>query len=289
MTKILLFTVTILFLFSGCKQDNLTPSWLNIDEFLLETDETYQGANSTKITDAWVYMDGQPLGVFELPANIPILAEGEHSFIIFAGIMDNGRSGERTIYPFYRSYDIDLNLVINDTIAITPVTEYKAATTFAFIEDFESAGFDIVKGAGSDTNITFITKEAYPEIVKYGNKCGGIFLDEIDSLYVGRTNENFILPTNQDVYLEIDYRNDNSMTMSTIYEDNGDETQELPYITMVQQTTGEEVWKKMYINLKENISFRVGADNYDVYFLSILDNDKVTGTFYLDNIKIVHN
>ena len=57
---------------------------------------------------------------------------------------------------------------------------------------------------------------------------------------------------------------------------------------MNPQTTGEEVWKKIYIDLSEDVSFEVGASSYEIYFLSYLDPDKTLGTIYIDNIKVVH-
>ena len=62
--------------------------------------------HSTKITDAWVTMDGQFLGVFEIPCIIPIhlannLQSSLHSFDIYPGIKVNGISATRAQYPFY--------------------------------------------------------------------------------------------------------------------------------------------------------------------------------------------
>ena len=83
MQKILLFIFSTVFILSGCKQDDITPSWLQIDYIGLTTNVVTEGENSHGITDAWVYMDGVALGVFELPARIPVLAEGTHEFQIF--------------------------------------------------------------------------------------------------------------------------------------------------------------------------------------------------------------
>ena len=64
--KLLFVTLFSSFLF-GCKQDDITPSWLAIDQFTLTTNPDLQGSNSHGITDAWIFMDGRALGVFELP------------------------------------------------------------------------------------------------------------------------------------------------------------------------------------------------------------------------------
>ena len=97
------------------------------------------------------------------------------------------------------------------------------------------------------------------------------------------------LPKNQQVFLEIDYRNDNSISMGVIarYPDLST-SEHTPLVIMNPQTTGEEIWKKIYIDLSEDISFEVGASSYEIYFLSYLDPDKTLGTIYIDNIKVVH-
>ena len=64
------------------------------------------------ITDAWVTMDGINLGVFELPAQIPILDEGEHNFRISPGIKENGMSATRMIYPFYEIHESSENIFL---------------------------------------------------------------------------------------------------------------------------------------------------------------------------------
>ena len=43
-------------------------------------------------------MDGTFLGAFELPSTIPILADGEHNFSIYAGVKANGISATRIRY-----------------------------------------------------------------------------------------------------------------------------------------------------------------------------------------------
>ena len=92
-------------------------------------------------------MDGEALGVHELPCVIPVLSEGTHQFIIFPGIKNNGISSTRMRYPFYKTFDITAALTKNDTTEFSPVTYYKDNVTFAFMEDFEDAGISLIKGA----------------------------------------------------------------------------------------------------------------------------------------------
>ncbi len=289
MIKKLLTLTFVCTLLAGCKQDDITPSWIKIDQFTLTTDEPTQGSNSHNITDAWIYIDSKPIGVFELPCHVPVLEEGEHELLIFPGIKNNGISDTRVRYPFYTPYETIINLTLDDTLAVNPATQYKNSLTFAYIEDFEGAGISFAKGPTSDTNMVFVTKTEFPDIVKYGEKCGGIFTNNIDSIYTGSTLESLVLPKVSEVYLEIDYRNNNSLAMGTIarYPD-GSTFERTPYIVMNPQETGEEVWKKIYIDLKEDVSVDVNVSSFEIFFIAVLDAANVTGNVYVDNIKVVH-
>jgi hypothetical protein len=287
MIKNLLFISIFTALLLGCKQDDITPSWLAIDQFTLTTNEDTQGSNSQGITDGWVFMDGVSLGVFELPCKIPVLDEGTHNFIIFPGIKNNGISSTRIKYPFYNSYQIEASLVLNDTLHLSPSTTYKYESKFAFIEDFEEPGIAFVKGPTSDTDMVFVDDS---EIVKYGDKCGAIFLAGTDSLYTGSTTSFMVLPKGgAEVFMELDYRNNNSLAMGVIarYAD-GSVDEHTPYIIMNAQPDGQEVWKKIYIDLKEDVSTEVAAVSYEIFFLAVRDDEIDESRIYIDNVKVVH-
>lgn len=272
------------FVFGGCKKDT-TPSWLVINEVDFTTNEATEGVNSHAIEDVWVYMDNQPIGVFDLPAKIPLLAEGEHDFIIYAGIRINGINATRTKYPFYKKFETTLNLTKEQETVIIPSFTYKSNTQFALLEDFEDVGIDFYKDPYSDTNIVNITATQYPTIVKYGNSCGAIYLSEIDSICKIATSANLDLPKVEDVYVEIDYMNSNSLLFSTIRENQAGSIED-PLVIMNPQE-GELEWKKIYIDIKENVSFDANATSYEIVLTSALDNNLSNGVVYLDNIKVL--
>jgi hypothetical protein len=265
-------------LFWGCKKEDLTPSWLVIDSF---------DFNSEGISDAWVYMDNIALGVFSLPARIPVLANGPHSFTIYAGIKVNGISATRTRYPFYTRYDAEITLVKNQETNVTPIVSYKSNIQFELLEDFEDIGIDFEKEIESDTNINIITKNNFPEIVKYGNNCGVIYLSEMDSVYKGVTSTNLNLPRVEEVFVEIDYMNDNSIALGVVAENSGGSAEHSPLVILNSQETETMKWKKIYISLKEDVSYELNATSFEIYLLSILDAENSSAVIYLDNIKVL--
>ncbi|MBI3135105.1 MAG: hypothetical protein HYZ14_10575 [Bacteroidetes bacterium] len=285
MKKSLLLICTASVLFS-CKEDT-TPAWLEIPSIELTTDEPVEGSDSHGITDAWVYMDGTALGVFELPAKIPVLAEGEHNFLIYAGIKNNGISATRIKYPFYDRYEVTLNLVKGEKITVNPVVNYKSNLTFELIEDFEDTGIDFSAALISDTPMVFVDKTDYPEIVKYGQRCGGIFLTETDSIFKAATATYLDLPKSEDVFMELDFLNNNSIRMGVIAQNTTDYSEHTPLVQMNPQSESSWVWKKIYIDLKEDVSYEIYATSYELYLLSVLDPENTLGKIYLDNIKVI--
>ena len=110
-------------LFSSCELYNPSepiPAYIHIEKFNLTTDYATQGSNSHKITDAWVYVDDQLIGCFELPATFPVITEGTHKVKIVAGIKVNGIASNRGQYPFYNPYEQIVNFEVGKKITLSP-------------------------------------------------------------------------------------------------------------------------------------------------------------------------
>src|SRR5689334_16065814 len=95
-----LLALTILFSFSllSCEIINPEediPSYVRAESISLVADSATQGSSASRITDVWLYVDDQPLGVYEMPVSIPVLAEGKHALAIRAGVIVNGIASTR--------------------------------------------------------------------------------------------------------------------------------------------------------------------------------------------------
>ena len=80
-------------LLSACVKNNPDPAWLEVTEWTLEANPALNGEEGQlthKITDAWVYVDEQLIGIFEVPFKIPILKEGLASIRLYPTIRVNG-------------------------------------------------------------------------------------------------------------------------------------------------------------------------------------------------------
>ena len=158
---------------------------------------------------------------------------------------------------------------------------------FELKEDFEDTGIAFQKSIGSDTAIVFVDKITSPEIVEYGNRCGAIYLDNVDSLFKAQTATFLDLPKNESVFLEIDYMNSNSLGMGVIAQNSNDYIEHTPLVIMNPQAPSTMVWKKIYIELTEDVSFETNATSYEIYLISVLDPENTTGVIYIDNIKVI--
>ena len=66
------------------KGSQTVPAYIHIDSIAVEGDYYTYGANTANITDAWVYVDDQIIGTFELPATFPVLKKGKHKVSVYA-------------------------------------------------------------------------------------------------------------------------------------------------------------------------------------------------------------
>lgn len=286
MKHLFIYTLLIVFLFS-CAKDQPEVAWLKIDKWNLVSNpdaQTPQGELSHNLSQVFVNMDGRSLGMYELPAKIPIIGDGVHEFVIIPGIINNGISRTKKRYPFLEQYKGTITLKKNDTVSFTPHTRYYSSTKF-LIEDFESPSMQLDVSTESSATLG---RNNDPNILKWGNKYGEILLTDSDSLIAFVTNFQTVLPKlGTEVYLEFDFMNTNSLLTSTIAYGNGDFHID-PYVIIAPQKEGEAVWKHAYIDLKENVSYYQTTPINEVQFTLLLDEMGTSKYFYIDNIKLIY-
>ena len=284
-----IYPLFLLFIFglSACQED-LTPSWIEINTFDFTTNVTVEGEPTHDITDAWIYIDNKSLGVWEIPFRMPVLDEGEHEVKIFAGIKLNGISDTRTDYDFYTEYTETVTLTKNETTTIKPHFGYKGAVNFKAKEDFEDTGTILNPNNDLDTTkIKIINKNDFPDIVKYGNNCAKISLSEIDTMIKVYTNLDIGIPFGK-VFLELDYLTDNSFTIGIIDETSTKSNDAGAYAGVNATNPDNFVWKKIYFDITEQVHRNIEATKFEFYILALLDQTNTQANIYIDNIKILH-
>jgi len=250
---------TVFGAFYGCNIINPAeeiPSILKIEKTSVETDYELEGTDKHNITDVWVFAGNEPLGVFPLPATIPILNEGSTEISIFPGVKLNNQAINRNIYEVIKSNVSSINLIPGDTSIFNPVFKYKKKDEdiyFDFINNFDFSN-DFESQAGSvDLKLT--------------------------------TNENIVFEGERSLTLVLDhYKIDAPITVNVIQQfyDGANISISILNIGAVNE------WTKIYIPLRDAI---VGISNlYSIRlsFSGIKPPDLNTARFSWDNIKLVH-
>lgn len=280
--------LVLLFILSSCIKNNERPSWLKIEKWSLQANGVLNGSEgqlTQNFTDAWVYIDDNLIGVFELPVKIPVLQEGAKKISIYPAIRRNGISATKGIYPFCQPHIINPTLVRGEVLNIQPATSYYSTCKF-WIEDFEQAG---IKFETDPTSNAALERLLHSESDLYGQYYGHVSLTSSDSLWTGYTSGEMILPKGgAEVYLEVDYKNTNQILTGVIGFLNTGNIKDNPNIRMNQQPVGAVVWKKIYIDIKEIVSNSLTANYFKQYIQVLLDAGETSGEVYIDNIKVIH-
>ena len=283
-SKLILCLIPIILGIHSCEiinPEEEIPSYIHIDSFQLQiNDSIKEGSSSHKITDAWVFIDDELLGTFELPVTLPVLNEGKHILKIRAGIKVNGIADTRDKYPFYDFFTENINLIRGATIEVNPVVEYFNTTVFEWIEDFNGVGISLEPKSNSDTTIKNINASS---LVFEGNGSGEIIMDSNMDFAEVFTSSDYQLPKNKTpVYLELNYKNNFVFTIG-IYANNP--TQSIQNNIIWINPSSE--WNKIYIDLTQHVSQEINALDFKIFF-GVLNSNNESPEIYLDNIKLLH-
>ncbi|MBK9291323.1 MAG: hypothetical protein IPM52_06830 [Bacteroidetes bacterium] len=287
--RILIFVFIASLFHTACYKfegDQTVPAYLRIDSIRFSTDYATQGSNTHNISDAWVYVNGQLIGAFELPATFPVLARGKQRLEIRPGIKLNGIAATRVPYPFMKPIVVENFEFFEDSVVrFNPQTTYYENLRFLWKEDFERISFTLEKTNQSDTTINRTEPANHPEawLSPYSAYSGKIHLTGNRKFFRIMSHQGFNLPGNgSPVFLELDYKCDRPFGVGLLIRiDNNIEA--FPLVVVNKSNS----WNKIYINLTPLASTYSYAEWFKVYFESELASE-TEARFYFDNIKLIH-
>lgn len=278
MRKILIL-ISLSILFTRCELVDTfdeTPMYLDIPEISFSSTNSNISDNS-QISDVWVFVDGFSVGVFPLPAVVPVLGEDNVQVSLFAGVRESGQVNVPVNYPFYERMEMEIPFQSGETIPVDFVTTYTDPTVLTLNDNFESfTAFDL--DLDGDPASTITTTENTP----FGNLAGRIEVTPETSNYRQGTSALFNVSDFQsaDIYLELDHRNDVNFIV-TISGTSNNSPLEQPVILLFPN----DDWEKLYIDL----SFILLAGDFDQFRIVIEgDGGAAQGFVDLDNIRLVH-
>lgn len=278
------FCAFYLFFLIACSKKNPDPAWLKINEWNLISNKTNkEGELSHNFSNAYIEIDDKTVGFFELPIQLPILEIGKHTIKIYPVVLNNGISASKTIYPFCVPYKLDVELNQNKTLTINPQTSYYTDCTF-WIEDFEDAGIKLKSDAGYED---FFSTSNDKKFLKFGNNYGRILVTKTNPIWQGQTTTNNSLPQGKNIYLELDYLNTTNL-LTGVHIINTSGITYNPNVTLNAQEKTNLKWKKVYIDLRQMVSYSMTGSIFEQYF-NVSDNSSTDSNFVLlDNIKLIY-
>lgn len=300
-----IFLVGIVLLLFSCKKfsgSQEIPAYLRIEPWTLTTNYEIEGAATEAITDAWVYINGNLLGCYELKNHddgkyvmVPVLEKGEKTIQLYPGVKMNGIASTRIQYPFYKPYKIKKTLVEGEIDTITPSTKYYSIDStlmrIKMMEDFEE--INNIKIYRFDTT--------YAELHQVSHRTdANAWMDPFDTINHYRSGhvhlgdsikkmglasgELYNLPAvGNYVMMEMDYKCDAEILIGLFIwsAQNGLQDKELYYLKAT------DTWKKAYINYSPTITENNNASYFKFYLKSAVTGEE-TADLYFDNIKLIY-
>ncbi|HNG91018.1 MAG TPA: hypothetical protein PK858_12460, partial [Saprospiraceae bacterium] len=163
---------------AACKdQAEQIPAYLNIQPFNVSGEG---GAAWHKFTDGWLYVNGEFLGAYTLPATVPVLAEGKSEVIVYPGVKENGIAATPNLYPFMLKYSTTAELRPAETSVVRPTTDYDPDVKFAWALDrstFDGGSTVVITDRDADPDRTF-------QIPPGGGFAGKGIVMEVDTPHV---------------------------------------------------------------------------------------------------------
>lgn len=243
------------------------------------TKNTSQGSGSNKITDLYLYVNGQFQGAYPVGHLLPIVTKGQPVTInVFAGIKNNGINQTRISWNFYQNIELDTVVESGKTIERPFSFIYDPNVVFKWIEDFDNpTATTMINSPISNSQYKIAPAadcyEGKSLMLEIAPNSGSIIAQVESSGY-------YALPAgSSNVYLEMDYKCNQAFEVGLF---GGSE------LKVALNINPQENWNKIYIQLSNAVSNSPVYDKYKVYFRMVKTTDNDNPKLYLDNLKLVH-
>ncbi len=279
-------------LFYSCdKEDEQVPAYLHITKFSFTSKVSDFGLGTSEIISAKVFVNGQEIGNFELPATIPVLSSGKSIIEVFPNVKENGSISNQKYYKPYTSFRDTLFLTPKVIDTIVPTSTYRSNTNLVWMEDFEDQAISMVKSGynnSKDSIVAIPTNTSGVDQPFTGSDYTGYvnITDDTLVIFERSTVNSFELPNlGTDVYVEMDIKT-NVPVQVGIYADNNITVIQSP-VLVVNATDGK--WKKIYVNLKSETGDLASGTKVRIFLGTYKESgDTVDKHIYIDNLKLLY-
>lgn len=275
-TTLFLSLLVVLFAIGSTSCDLINPeeqipSFIRIDSISPVLDGDTQVVH--EIVDAWVYDNEKLVGVYEMPATVPILRDGQANIRIRPGVKLNGLAASRWKYEFLEDFSEDVELFEDSVISLNPILRYRENAVIPWSEDFSSSSVELTLSSISQGSLLF------------SNGVANLHLSAGESLFECKSTVSPDLPdAGASVILEFRYKCDHEFRISLISESSFSTVQ-----TPVYLVSPSEDWNYLYINLSGAVSSLIGYNEHAPAFGFVrADGYENDINVYLDNIRLIH-
>lgn len=284
LAPVFILLLPLLLLLGACKDEaEQIPAYLDLQPFTVQAD---WGTDFHKISEGWLYVDGEYLGAYTLPAKVPVLNAGVKEVLLYPGVRENGQVETPNIYPFLKVFDKDFDLKAGETVVVNPTTTYDSRTIYLW--DADQANFNtssvgwinLDNDAGSSVQLT--------NNGAFNGRCTYLRVDQANPLMEIGT-EPFLLPFDQlrETWMELHY-NSNIPFDLFIYgvENNGTQDSQPIFKFNFKETEG---YNKIYFSLGGSV-FQTQRPRYRLRIKASYPSNSTVGTgeVRLDNLQILH-
>lgn len=280
--SIYLLSVCLLFALPGCNLINPEeeiPTYLRVDSFQYLPAATFPATSSHKINSVYVYDENYLMGVWELPALIPVQTkDAGKKLLLLPGVDYNGIRSQQSIYPFFSGDTLTVHPEPGQVIPYTAKTGYVTNAQMLWSENFELSNKMNVKLSG-DTVIIPVTG---PGQVFEGARSGGVFLTGEGQSSESISTDGFAIDYRKETFLELNYKNTVPVQiglLTTPY------ALGEPYYEYIIGLKPSENWNKVYVDLRPFAGNFQGAQYRLV--LRVHDEGGAAGYALFDNLQVV--
>lgn len=273
----------LLLLFFGCKKDSLKAPdafYVKPNSIDLNTNFSTEGTKSAKITDLWLYVNGNFKGAYPSGNILPIVSYGPTEITLLPGIKNNGISTTRIPYEFYQSIKIDTAIASHQVFSPDLVFKYKTGLKFHVLETFETGTLGLSVKTSANSDVTFTTTP----ISSSDNLEGRAMYFTLDAgsntaQFQSNTDLYQLPPNGVPVYMELNFKCNQPFDVG-VYSGS-----DFRYCATANSSSG---WNKIYVSLIAAVSTNPQS-SYGFYFRAQRQTttDGAEPYFFIDNVKII--
>jgi hypothetical protein len=280
--KYLSFLFFCCLLWQGCNVINPAepiPTYIHIDSFHFVGNRLLANVPTmSHITNVSVFYNNNPVGNFDLPATVPIIATGTGRLQIAPGINVDGMNNLTGIDPFYQqdtsfAFTAQPGKILN----FTPKTSFYNAVKPHLISSFVAPNFGLFAGnigmtilKGTDTSLLAGIPAGCIQLYAVGDS-------SVDSF------QYFPIPTGTAAYIEFDYKCSVPFYVG-IRSNLGTVVSSTPFFLAGIFPSG--YWQHFYLDVTDYVGQYPG-DTYNFFIKAATDEGETSGRVLIDNIYLI--